>query len=464
MSVPAAAGRAPRVAAGAAPALRPGGPSLFWRTFLLILAIILTSFWVSLQTFRILEREPQAQQIARQVISIVNTTRSALVYSDPVRRRGLLMELADAEGIRVVPRETTDRLVPLPADPLVARVAEYVAARLGPETQFVSAVNGVSGVWVSFAIDDDAYWVYIERDPMAPRSDRQWAGLAAIASAFALLAAALLARLMNRPLSALSAAARALGSGRAPGMLPERGPSEIRMVNRSFNRMVSDLDKLERDRSVLLAGISHDLRTPLTRLRLEVEVNDLPEATRAAMQSDIEQMDAIVGQFLEYARAAPEEAYERVDVSALVADAVGRCRAGHEGDAGFTVSVEPGLAAQGDRTELMRAVDNLLVNALRYGRDPDSGSLRIEARAERAGASLAIVVADEGPGIAPQDVERVLRPFERGEAARSGAIGSGLGLAIVDRIATRHGGRFELRRNAPHGVRAVIFLPLAPNG
>ncbi|HUN91302.1 MAG TPA: ATP-binding protein [Burkholderiaceae bacterium] len=440
--------------------MRLASPSLFWRTFLLIVALIATSSWVALQIFQLVEQDRYAQQVARELVSIVNTTRSALVYSDPTRRRGLLLELIDAEGIRVVPRETSDQVQAFPPRPLVERTIEYVAARLGPDTLVVAAVNGVPGIWISFSIDDDGYWVYIERNPLDRALGSAWIGWSIAATLLALVVAIAVTRLVNRPLSALSSAARALGAGRNPPPLPEAGPAEIRTVNRSFNRMVSDLDQLARDRAVLLAGISHDLRTPLTRLRLEVEINALPDETRQAMTSDIEQMDAIVAQFLDYARPASAQPPQDVDLSALVADAVTRILA-KATDTSTSCAIQPAVHVEGYATELMRAVDNLLTNATRYGRDPDDGQLHVHVELASDSRHATVTVADRGAGIAAHDVDRVLRPFERGDAARSGSTGSGLGLAIVDRVAARHGGSFALMPNLPHGLRARIQLPIA---
>ena len=438
-------------------------PSLFWRTFLLIVTLIAASFWVALQLFQLFERDRFAQQAAREIVSIVNTTRSALVYSDPARRRGLLLELIDAEGIRVVPRETTDQVIPFAPVPLLERTAGFVAERLGPGTVVAAEVNGVPGIWISFAIEDDAYWVYIERNLLDRAPGRTWIGWALVAMLLGLVVAVAITRLVNRPLSELSTAARALGAGRAPERLPETGPAEIRTVNRNFNRMVSDLEQLARDRAVLLAGISHDLRTPLTRLRLEVEINQLPEGTRQAMTTDIEQMDAIVSQFLDYARPAAAPDFRPVDLSTLTADAVTRIL-GKASGASISCAIEPAVAVRGNPIELMRAADNLLTNALRYGRDPASGTLQIRVEVGRNAGRARLTVSDCGPGIAPADIERVMRPFERGDAARSGSTGSGLGLAIIERVAARHGGTLELTPVDPRGLRARLDLPLARDG
>lgn len=433
-------------------------PSLFWRTFFWIVALILAILLAWAQSFRLFEREPRARQIAQQVVSIVNITRSALLYSDPAFRRELLAELAENEGIRIVPREAADAVRPFADSALMRLAGALVVERLGPGTEIAAEVNDVAGVWVSFDIDGDDYWVFIERDPLAREAGTLWIRWAIVAAVLSLLVAVAITGVVNRPLRQLAAAARSLGAGRAPAALPEKGPAEIRMVNRSFNRMVADLAQLEQDRAVLLAGISHDLRTPLTRLRLEVEINALPEATRAAMIADIEQIDAIVGQFLDYARPLPQQPRQRLRLAGLIEAALAQARL-H--DARLNVEVDAALEVPAHPTELARALDNLLTNAARYGRDPESGVLELTLTARRDGNDALIAVADRGPGIAPEQVDRLLRPFERGDAARGGARGAGLGLAIVDRVARLHGGSLRLTPNTPRGLRAELRLPLA---
>ncbi|MCS6944263.1 MAG: ATP-binding protein [Sutterellaceae bacterium] len=433
-------------------------PSLFWRTFLWIVALIIAILLAWAQSFRLFEREPRARQIAQQVVSIVNITRSALVYSDAAYRRQLLRELADNEGVRIVPREPGDDVTPWPDDALMRAIAQRIFDRLGPDTELAVRVNGVPGLWVSFDIDGDDYWVYIERDPLVREAGTQWVRWAIVAAALSLLVAVAITGVVNRPLRRLADAARALGSGRIPERLPEHGPTEIRAVNRSFNRMVAALAQLEQDRAVLLAGISHDLRTPLARMRLEVEMLELPEATRAAMVADIEQMDDIIGQFLDYARPAPQHPKQLANLAALLEAALVRARLP---DTQVTLDIDPQLTAPVHATEVARALDNLLANAHRYGRRPEDGRLDLTLLAHRDGTEAVLVVADRGPGIAPAEVERLLRPFERGEAARSGTRGAGLGLAIVERVARLHGGRLELLPNLPRGLRIELRLPLA---
>lgn len=437
--------------------MRLRSPPLFWRTFLLILVLFaggMAAWWPTVQVF---EREPRARQIAQQVVSIVNTTRSALVYSDPQRRRYLLSDLAENEGIRVVPLESSDQIVPLPDDALVSLVTRYVRAKLGSTTRLASEVNGVPGVWISFFIEDDGYWAFIDRDLLAVDVGREWMSWAALAAIISLLIAAAIASLVNRPLAELSRAAAELGAGRTPRTLPNLGPPEIRMMNRSFNRMVDSLDRLERERAILLAGISHDLRTPLTRLRLELEMSGLPEGVRDAMIGDLDQLDSIVRQFLDYARPVASRPPQEIDLSALALDALSRSRVATAPRVRVEQHIEPDVHLLAHPTELARALDNLFNNSVLYGRDA-SGDLDLAVEVRREGDEAVVAVSDSGPGIGADQIDRLLRPFERGDTSRSGSGGAGLGLAIVDRIAKAHHGRLRLIANQPTGLRAELRI------
>ena len=199
------------------------------------------------------------------------------------------------------------------------------------------------------------------------------------------------------------------------------GPVEIRTVNENFNRMVADLGKLEADRAVLLAGISHDLRTPLARLRLELEMAQVPDVAREAMVGDIEQIDNIVRQFLDYARKAPQAPAEDIDLASLIESAVRRARIDAQPASHVDLRLAQHLKVRGHRTELDRALDNLLTNAVRYGRDAESGVLNITVSLARNDDFAVVGVADHGPGVPSDQIERLMRPFERGEAARSGS-------------------------------------------
>ncbi len=445
-------------------------PPLFWRTFLLIVCLAIASLLAWVPSVRILEREPRAHQLAARIVSLTNATRIALVYSDPARRSDLLTELHAIEGLHVVPREPGDVVIALPDTPFLRLVESEVRQRLGPNTQMAQQVNDIDGFWVSFSIEGDAYWVFIDRDMLRRDLGHGWIAWALLATAFSLLVAIAIARVVNRPLAELSRAAGDLGAGRVPAPLPDAGPIEIRTVNQSFNRMVSDLEKLEQDRAILLAGVSHDLRTPLTRMRLELEMSDLPEESRNAMIADLEQMDQVIHQFLDYAMPVPQRSPEDVDLSLLVREALVRNRpflaATRQGAAAANAppdcvqeDIADDIHVPGYRTELARTLDNLIANAQRYGRNAD-GQLDLSVSLRREAEAAVLVMSDHGAGIDATEISRLVRPFERGEPSRSAGWGAGLGLAIVERVMRLHGARITYERNEPRGLRVQIRLPL----
>ncbi len=425
--------------------------TLFARAFLLIALLLALTAAASFQLYRVHEREPRARELAQQTVSTVNLTRAALVNADPFLRRELLAELGEREGIRLAPLTGAETLAPLPPDPVLARVVERVRAALGGTTRFALARDGVEGFWVSFAIDEDEYWVMLPRERIAPAFGWGWLGWAALLGALALAGAWLAASRIARPLAALTHAAARLGRGEAHQPLAEDGPRELAALAQAFNRMAADLGALERERATVLAGISHDLRTPLSRLRLAIEMSGVAPDAAAGMVADIEEMDRVLGQFLDYARGEDEPRAEG-DLDALVA-AIAAERAGRGEPVRSCAGGVPRFAFA--PLALRRAIANLVNNALAHAGTPVEIVTRVEA-----GAAV-VEVLDRGPGIPAQEAERLKRPFARREPARGGSGGAGLGLAIVERVARAHGGRLELAGRAGGGLAARLVLPLS---
>lgn len=212
-------------------------------------------------SFRGVERGPRVEQLAAQIVSVVTITRAALTHSAPEMRREPLFDLASNEGIRIYPLEKSDRIVPLEDSPIVPELEYYVRQSLDENTIFASSVNEVEGFWISFNIDDDQYWLMLDRGRLDRTSGLQWLGWGSIALFLSLIGAVFISTLINQPLARLTAAARAIAKGRQPEPLPESGPTEIEEANRSFNQMVADLNRIESDRALILAGM-HDPRTP----------------------------------------------------------------------------------------------------------------------------------------------------------------------------------------------------------
>ncbi|MBB3121306.1 sensor histidine kinase [Pseudoduganella violacea] len=433
---------------------------LFWRTFLLlgVLTTLSMSAWVGM--ISIVQREPQVQQISAQVISVVTITRAALTHSAVGLRSELLFELVSNEGIRVFPMEEDDEVDPPPDNALMPDIEALVKAKLGADTRFSSNVNGVSGFWVSFKIDDDAYWLMLERERIRGLTGIQWLGWAGVVSVVSLLGAALISSLINLPLARLTAATREFAQGNRPPPLPEKGPREIREANRSFNQMVDDLQQVESDRAVILAGISHDLRTPLARMQLEVEMANLSAESRDGIQSDIAQMDAIIGQFLDYAKPTEAATFINVDVKNLLEECA------HDVSRLPDVQVSTELAERshvlGNATDLKRVIGNLIENARRYGKTPGKDVAEIELKCSVKGMHTArrvtIEVSDHGVGVPEEQIAQLLKPFTRLDAARGQANGAGLGLAIVERVLLKHGAEFKVRNRPGGGLMIQIVM------
>ncbi|MGH8620416.1 MAG: ATP-binding protein [Burkholderiales bacterium] len=428
--------------------------TLLWRTVLLLAVLLAVSHIAWISIFRYAQREPRANQIAQQITSIVVLTRAALVSAAPGKRVALLRELSSAEGIQVYAANDDDRVEPLPDRPVLTLIADAVRAQLGPDTRFTLERNGIAGVWISFPIDDDDYWVMVPRARIERAETWRWVGLGLVVVLLSILGAVAIVSRVNRPLRALARAAGELGRGREPAPVPEAGPVEISGVAKAFNQMAADLQRTDRERALMLAGVSHDFRTPLSRIRLGVEMLNADPALREGMAQDVEEMDAIVGQFLDFARGGPEGAEAAAtdtDLDALVARVVERYRA-----KGEPVSAKPGGVPPLPLRALAieRLLTNLINNALRHAKTP----VEVETRVDSGQAVLSVL--DRGPGIPPGDAERMMQPFTRLSTARTDS-GSGLGLAIVERIARMHGGKLELLSRAGGGLEARVLLPLA---
>jgi two-component system osmolarity sensor histidine kinase EnvZ len=412
---------------------------------------------------REVQRGPQVQQTAELVISVVTITKAALTHSAPELRRELLFDLVSNEGIRIFGLESTDVVDPPPDTPLMPEISAIIKAKLDPETRFSSRVNGMAGFWISFKIDDDEYWLMLERERLSGLTGVQWLGWASVVGVLTVLGAALISSLVNLPLARLTAAAREIAMGKRPDPLPEKGPKEIIEANRSFNQMVGDLQRVESDRAVILAGISHDLRTPLARMQLEVEMAPLGPEAREGMHSDIAQMDAIIGQFLDYAKPTESASFVPVDLSYLLADSA---RAA-ERVPGMRVATDiaPGVHVMGNETDLRRVVNNLIENARRYGKSAGSDLTEIEIscriKPTGHGTRAVIEIQDHGVGVPDDQIEQLLKPFTRMDSARGQANGAGLGLAIVERVVTRHGAELSVSNRNGGGLRIQIAMPVS---
>jgi two-component system, OmpR family, osmolarity sensor histidine kinase EnvZ len=297
----------------------------------------------------------------------------------------------------------------------------------------------------------------MERSPFDAVGGATWLTWLAVAAVLSVAGAALIARLINRPLKQLSFAATMVREGdfEASHLDESVSTHEIREVNVGFNRMARQLAKLDLDRAVMLAGISHDLRTPLARLRLETEMSVADPQARAHMAADIEQLDAIIDKFMDYAR--PEQAtLNPVRLLPLLQACVASLRDAPE--MSVRLDVPEDLNALGDATDLTRVISNLLENARRYGKDPRSSQVLVDIVARQQGGKVLLRLRDHGVGVPETQMASLTKPFYRGDSARTSAKGAGLGLAIVEKTVQRMGGSLSLGNASDGGFYVLLRL------
>ncbi len=433
--------------------------TLLFRTFLLVALLLLAAAggWATLA--RLSEAEPRARHLAELAATMVNLTRTALINVDSHHRLELLNDLSSRESMHIYPAETDDRIEPLPDSLLFAYLREDINLLLGQQTRLAYAVNGDPGFWVSFALDEDAqhtpedeYWIRLPRDRVDRPPALRWGGFALVVLLISLMGAYLIVAHLTRPLSQMARMCLAVGRGEQPPLLDEVGPDELRILAASLNRMTANLAQMEKERAEVLAGISHDMRTPLTRLRLGLEMSGTDSTLMEYMTQDIEVMDAMLGQFLDYSRGVHNEEIIPSDPISVIE------RIAHRyGDKVALTSSATALSYPLRLKSFERAITNLIDNGLKYGNPPIE--ISVSETTSPMPAGLKITVRDHGPGIPDSEFERIKQPFMRLESSRTGIPGTGLGLAIVERIIHSHHGKLHLYNHPEGGLCAEIHIP-----
>jgi len=441
------------------------GLSLFWRTFFMLSLLMVGSVVAAVQTARALHFEPLTQQTARQIASLVKIACAALAYAQPGNKATLIHLMAEQEQIHLQPRNADDVFEPLqPPSPLGARLGHDVARHLAEGTVVASQVNGTKGLWISVHLPEtqgqSQWWLRMDQARLLAHREQTWLLWLCTAGALSLAGAVLIARFLNKPLQQLSYAAGRVRDGDFDNSHLDESvlTSEIRAVNTGFNSMAQKLAKMEHDRAVMLAGISHDLRTPLARLRLETEMSVADPAARDHMVADIVQLDAIIDKFLEYARPSNDKKLAPIKLYSVVTSCIYAMRQAREFH--IALQVPQDIYVMADEIELARVISNVLENARRYGKDA-SGLTRIHIAARARKKVVQLRLRDHGPGVPPEQLANLIKPFFRSDSARTAATGAGLGLSIVDKTVQRMGGVLTLTNSSTGGLVAHIQLARA---
>ena len=433
--------------------------SLLARTALVLLFALIASQLVSIALFRYYSREPRVQLIAIGFVGQLKTIRAALEIIPPEQQREFVQRLRDERGMRIFRIRDEEPMEVAPDIPALRAARERLREEFGGESEIFIRTrpqkpDAAPILITRLPVRDGAVYVVFPRNRIVEQDyTYAWIGWGVFGGAIALASAVFLMWRVNRPLKALQIAAQELGRGNAPPPVTEVGPSEVRSVAVAFNQMRDDLQRVDRERATFLAGVSHDLRTPLARLRLAVEMLPTDQTTRADIEGDIADINGVVDQFMDFARDERTEPTEPTDLNRLVELVVERAqRAGTD----VTLELDRPASLPVRRQAIKRVLGNLIDNAIKHARAP----LIVRTNVSASGA-ISISVLDRGSGIAPEDVERLKKPFTRLDSSRTGASGAGLGLAIVERIAKLHGATFELLPREGGGTEAKLTFPAA---
>lgn len=428
--------------------------SFFGRNLLLLAGMILLGQVLAGGLFFVFVQKPRAAQTADMLAQNLVAVRDGMSALPAAERAAFVARLNATNSAATDALDATANRL-LPAQRLLIRAISDRLARHGIEALWRQEHGAL---FVRMAMDGDEHWLAVRGPNLSVRPALSTLMTWAATLAIALFGAWRIQQRINRPLAHLASAASAIEAGQTPAPVAEDGPTEIATVARGFNRMQAALAERERSRALMLAGVSHDLRTPLSKLRLSVEllrdeVTSPPDpALLEGMVTSCQRMDDIIGQFIDFARLDERCAPAPVDVL----DCLARARSACPGSEIVTIDATPALAVLSHAPALTRLLTNLISNALRHGAPPVS----LQARAD--GHEVVITVDDAGAGIAPELLDHLRQPFSRGNAARGGPPGAGLGLAIADRIAHELGIGLNFAEAPAGGLRVELRLP-APN-
>ncbi|WP_338663178.1 ATP-binding protein [Pararoseomonas sp. SCSIO 73927] len=429
----------------------------------LFLLVALMAVQAAGLTIHALDRvDLQRAAMEREVSSRVFGLWRALVLALPERRGTLIADIDLPQGLEASLEERPNvRLGMPPAPPPVLRMVRPeilmgAPPRLRPRE--IQAGMGFGTLHIAMMLPDGSAWLNmaIHAPPLRPWHSETFlvAFLLMTGAAASLIIWAV--RRLTSPVRDLARAANALGRDVNAPPMPEDGPLEVATAAHAFNTMAERIRRFVGDRTQMLAAIGHDLRTPITRLKLRAEFMDDDEQ-RAKMLADLEEMEAMVNATLAFARDdAAAEPSVPLDLAALcrtVLDEAADARPDVDADA-FAYDGPERLTVRGRPIALKRALANLVTNAANYG-----GVARIVLEPPRNG-SILMLVEDDGPGIPAESQEAVFQPFRRLEVSRNRETGGvGLGLPIARNILRAHGGDVTLRNRPGGGLSAAVVLP-----
>ncbi|MEW5788935.1 MAG: ATP-binding protein [Pseudomonadota bacterium] len=425
--------------------------TLFGRTAAVLLAAFLVFEAAAFSVVWRMVIQPLAERSADDLAAKIHLAAQTWVELPPATRADYEMELSFRHDLELGAAKVS--LPDAAAEP--GYFAGLLLQALGSRTgQTMTLKQGPDGGWDWLEIQVAGTRLRVGYDRLRYDLEAPLAavGVFLLGAGLTLLTALFMVRQMSRDLAGLADKAREVGQGREPERLPETGPVEIRELTTAFNRMAEEVQSLLENRTVLLSGISHDLRTPITRMKLALSMLDGADpAMVARLEGDLDEMNRLIGDMLAFARALRADDQDELDLNGTLGEAA--ARAGRLGPVNWTPG--PPCPARVSPAALGRILDNLLENARRYG-----GGEAVDLVLGQDRGEIRVGVLDRGPGIPAEQREAVFRPFFRLEASRArDSGGSGLGLAIVRQLADAQGWRVELRDRQGGGLAAWLTIP-----
>lgn len=427
--------------------------SAFGQTVFLIGLLLLINQLVSYLSVAFYVIKPTTQQINHLIAKQIKVVFIDVGHQKMVLSRELTERFQQATGIEVYSEQQAAKHG-LQDAIYYAYFSDLMSRELGGDAE-VRVEQGESYAFWVRPPQAPHYWVKV---PLTGLDETDFSPLTFYLLMIGVLSVGggwLFARQLNRPLKSLQQAALKVGRGEFPPPLPEhKGSTEIIAVTKAFNYMARGIQQLEQDRALLMAGVSHDLRTPLTRIRLASEMMSEQDSwIRDGIINDIDDMNAIIDQFIDYLRHHKEEPGQRENLNTLVQELV---QSEHLQQRQITVDLASNMPDTIlRRIAIKRLLNNLLENALRYS----DGSIEITTGYEPKRKRVLLQMRDHGPGIEEYQMKSMFEPFTQGDRAR-GSGGSGLGLAIIKKIVDMHHGDITLHNHPQGGLVVTVYLPL----
>ena len=434
--------------------------NLLNRLILIIASLIIVSQLITIKVFDYFEMEPRAESMAQEISTIVKYTKAAIQSAYPSTRLDLLQSLSKMSDVKIVPAYYFENIKPLPDEIFLSMVVKKIKQDLGEDTIVTLNHYDIPGIWVSFEIGDGLFWAVIPRNVFDRPFPWHWIGWGIVVFLVSISGAYFLTTRINKPLNLLINATSKLKKGLPFKKIPEDTATEFKEVAKAFNEMASNLAKSENERRFIMGSVSHDIRTPLTRMKLSLEM--LPKKSaflKESMDQDIDEINQIINQFLDFVRGFDDEPISSLNFGNFLTELKKQhAILGHDlkiSKITRSKDIPKNLFIDVRPLAFKRLFDNLINNGVKF-----SKSNKIELVAKLYDEKIEINVLDNGPGIPKAQREKLLEPFERLDQARGSIGGSGLGLAIANRIVMVHNGKLELINRRTGGLNVKLTFPL----